>query len=255
MFKKIILSGLSASMLIAGNSVQDIELQHIQSVIPSSKIAKYQKSEIDGFYDVYFESGHMIYVNPYKELIFAGELVNKNGHSITAGKRARWQDELQEKQLKNTSADKLIKPAKKLIYGKGSQNGLSFVVFTDPECPYCKTVEEYFQTKNSTVYINFVPLDFHKKAREWSEINLSSKNFQKTFDEILKDKIPTDIKITKDAKKQLAEMEKLGAELKVTGTPKIYVIDEKNQKVVDVINGANIPKLESYFEEAKDVKK
>ena len=47
----------------------DYEYQMIQKVIPKSKIAKYKKSVIEGFYNVYFENGQIVYVNPFKNLI------------------------------------------------------------------------------------------------------------------------------------------------------------------------------------------
>ncbi|MFA6137447.1 MAG: thioredoxin fold domain-containing protein [Sulfurimonas sp.] len=256
--KKIILSTVFCSLsLFAIDSnntnigtdasvLKSSELNLIQTMLPNTKISKYQKSIIDGFYEIYFDNGQIIYVSPYKELMLFGEIMTKAGHSITGANRAKWQEELSSKEIQNSSIDKLIEHSKKAVFNKGSQNDYSFVLFTDPECPYCKTVETFFSENNTTVYFNFTPLPFHKNARNLSELALSSLDFKKTLNEIHDGAIP-DIKITNDAKKQLENMEELGKALKVAGTPKIYVISQKDNKIVDVVNGANIPQLEKYL--------
>lgn len=262
--KKIILSSLLCSaLLLAGENINkkeaeasvipitsnsELEQAYIQSVIPSTKIEKYRKSMIDGFYEVFFENGQIVYVNPYKEVIFFGEIMNKNGFSFTANNRTKWQEELTNKAMKNTPVDKLIASAKKVTFNKGSQNNYSFVLFTDPECPYCKTVEKFFSENDTTVYYNFTPLPFHKNAKEWSQIALSSKDFKKALEDIHSGNVPKTT-ITEDAKKQLEKMENLGKELKVMGTPKIYVIDEKKQEIVQIVDGANIPKLKEFLKQ------
>lgn len=236
-----------ASALLADISKVDAQKALIQNVIPNSKFIKYEKAvELDGFYRVYFDNGQLLYINPLNETIVFGEVWSKEGKSYTTHFVQKWKEELAKNELKNISIDKLLKPAKKAIFNKGTQNNYSFVLFTDPECPFCKTVEKFFSQNNTTVYYNFTPLPFHKNAKEWSEIALSSKDFKQALNDIHSENIPT-VELTDAAKKQLEEMEILAKELKVEGTPKIYVIDEKEQKIVDVVNGADIPKLEKYI--------
>lgn len=246
--KKILLLPLLVSaFLMADISKVNAQRALIQNVVPNSKFTKYEKAvELDGFYRVYFDNGQLLYVNPLNETIVFGEVWNKEGKSYTMHFVQKWKEELANNEIKNISIDKLLKPAKKAIFNKGTQNNYSFVLFTDPECPYCKTVEKFFSQNDTTVYYNFTPLPFHKNAKEWSEIALSSKDFKQALNDIHLGNVPK-ITITEDAKKQLEEMEDLGKELKVTGTPKIYVIDEKEQKIFDVINGADIPKLKKYI--------
>ena len=245
--KKIFFISLMASALLADISKVDAQKALIQNVIPNSKFIKYEKAvELDGFYRVYFDNGQLLYINPLNETIVFGEVWSKEGKSYTTHFMQKWKEELAKNELKNLSIDKLLRPAKKAIFNKGSQTNYSFVLFTDPECPYCKTVEKFFSENDTTVYYNFTPLPFHKNAKEWSEIALSSKDFKKTLEEIHSGNIPKTA-IWDEAKKQLEQMEALAKELKVAGTPKIYVVDEKEQKIVDVVNGADIPKLEKYI--------
>ena len=59
------------------------EYEMIRQVIPNTKIKKYKKSIIDGFYNIYLENGQIIYVNPFKSLILFGEIWNSSGNSLT----------------------------------------------------------------------------------------------------------------------------------------------------------------------------
>ena len=66
------------------------EYEMIRQVIPNTKIKKYKKSIIDGFYNIYLENGQIIYVNPFKSLILFGEIWNSSGNSLTASERDSW---------------------------------------------------------------------------------------------------------------------------------------------------------------------
>lgn len=70
------------------------EYEMIKQVIPNTKIRKYKKSVIEGFYNIYLENGQIIYVNPFKSLILFGEIWNSSGNSLTASERDNWQKEL-----------------------------------------------------------------------------------------------------------------------------------------------------------------
>lgn len=234
------------------NSGVNYELQLINSVIPNTSISKYELSEIQGFYKVYLENGNLFYVNPFNKLIVFGEIWTTNGFSITQNDKSKWQSELSQTALKSLNEDytieDLIKIAKKITYGTGSSK-YEFILFTDPECPYCKITEEYFENnKNLDLYIVFTPLSFHKNAKEWSLKALSSKDLKKAIKDLKTNNIPN-VPITEQAKKELQEMENLANKLKVNGTPKIIVIDKKESKIIDSIDGANIELIDKYQKE------
>ncbi|MGD9718760.1 MAG: DsbC family protein [Sulfurimonadaceae bacterium] len=248
--KVIVLSILGALSLNANSS--NVELEYIQSVLPNTKIAKYNKSFIDGFYDVYLENGNILHVNPFKEVFFAGEIVAKNGFSITGNYRSKWQEELSQNQIKDLESKKLLEHSKSFTYGKGSGD-IAFVLFTDPECPYCIKLEEYLQTQDATVHINYMPLPFHKNAKELSLKALSAKDFKQAHSEAKKGNVTSVDKITDEAKTKLEAMMKLAEELGVKGTPKTFVVNTAENKVIGVINGADVPKFEKYLnKEAKN---
>lgn len=225
----------------------DAERAYIQSVLPSTKFSKYEKSrELEGYYKVYMDNGEMIFVSPFKGLmIFGADIWTKTGISLTQTDMQRWQQELSEKQLLNLSPEILTKDSLKIIYGKGSSR-YEFVIFTDPECPYCKTAEGAFVNKDVTVHFNFIPLDFHKNAKAWSLDILSSSEPKKTAEQIKAGKTAK-VKHTKEAEAQLGKMIALAKELNITGTPKLFVIDTKENIVIESINGANIPQIEKFL--------
>lgn len=224
------------------------ELELINSVIPGTKIAKYEPSEIQGFYKVFIENGQIFYVNPFNKLMIFGEIWTNKGYSITQNDISNWQNELTQINVINKykTAD-LTKPAKKITYGQGSKK-YEFVIFTDPECPYCKMAEDYFSKQNTDLYVVFKPLEMHPHAKEWSLKLLSSSDLKSSMQDIKNGKIP-DVIVTDKAKAEFAAMEELSNKLNVQGTPKIIVIDKLENKIVDSINGADIKKIDTYMKQ------
>jgi len=254
MIKKITISLITVLSLNA-TLTTEIEKSLVQAVIPNTKIAKIKHTPIDGLYEAYLENGNLIYVYPYKRLVVFGEIWTNTGRSLTNESRMKWQEESNKKMLEKLNAKDLIKHSFKMKMGSGS-NRYEFVVFTDPECPYCKKVEEYLhKTKpNMTFHINYMPLAFHKKAKDWSLQILSSKDKVKAMKTIAKTNKDLNVTITKEAKEQLKAMEDVARSLNIKGTPTLFVIDKKTNKVVGKIDGANVPEIEKWIKKDKDEK-
>jgi len=246
--KKIILSFalLSSSLLLANdiNSTSETK-KKIGDLLPNAMISKIELSDVTNVYKTYLPNGQILYVEPDAKLIIVGEMFKPNGFSITQFDTQKWQEELETQQIANLTPEKITKNSLKVNFGKGSSK-YEFVIFTDPECPYCHKAEDTFKNKNATLYVNFMPLDFHKNAKQWSLDILSSKNPKETSENIRNGKY-TKIEHTKEALAQLDKMVEVAKELNITGTPKLFIIDKTANKVVDVINGANIPKIEKYL--------
>lgn len=224
----------------------DIEKSYVQSVIPNTQFTKYEKSkELEGYYKVYLDNGQMLYVSPFKNLIIFGEIWTASGQSLTQNDVKNWQEHLQNEQIKSISLEQLTQNALEMSFGNGKSK-YDFVIFTDPECPFCKKAEDFFATKDVKLYINFLPLDMHPNARNMSLQILSSSDPKSTAQKI-KNFETVNVEITEDAISKLSRMESLAQDLKITGTPKIFVIDNDKKKIIDVINGANIPQIEKYF--------
>ncbi len=122
------------------------------------------------------------------------------------------------------------------IFGKGTDE---YVLFTDPECPYCKKFESYFSQIEDKVKIRvfFYPLDFHKNAKDISLYIMS----QKSYEDKVKAMTTTnkDTEAFKNRKYKDGELKKLqknletqmqiASELGVRGTPAIF--DPKGNKI------------------------
>ncbi|TNB58781.1 DsbC family protein [Campylobacter helveticus] len=250
-FSKITLSSLLLiSSLSAATLIEEQEEALVKGVIPSTKIEKVQRAEIDGFYKAYLANGNILYVNPFKRVIFIGELYTNTGVSLTANEREAWQSELSAAQIKDMDLKELTQYAKKLDFNQGSKK-YDFVLFTDPECPFCAKVEEHFMRNNVSVYINFYPLSFHQNATKWILQILSSKDFKEAFMAIRHNQKDLDVKITKEAEQTLNNMKALGEKLNIQGTPKLFVVEKNTSKIIDVIDGANMQKIDSYLTKDK----
>ena len=218
------MSLFASSLLFANEETNTTISKMVQDVIPGTAISKIEKGEINGLYKAFMPNGDLLYIEPNQKLIFFGQIWTSTGMSLTQNDVGRWQQELANAQIENITPDKLKEFAIQTKYNKGSER-YEVVLFTDPECPYCKKVEEYLKTKKVTVFYNYMPLDIHPKAKD---ISLKLIN-------------------NKKAKDILANMEALAKELNITGTPKLFIIDKKDNKIVQAINGANIPQIEQYL--------
>lgn len=228
----------------------DLEKAYINSVIPNSKIEKYEKAEIDGLYKVYFENGQMFYVHPFKKLIFFGEIYNNKGYSYTQNDTKAWQKEMSSKQqnkiIDNYKPDDFTKIAKAVVFGTGASN-YEFIIFSDPKCHYCKIAEELISKGNTKLHYIYTSAGISEESPKLSKIILSSKDMQQAISDVRAGKTP-DIQVTSDAEKQYENMQVMAKELNVVGTPRILVVDKKAKKIIEVINGANESVIKKYLE-------
>lgn len=121
-------------------------------------------------------------------------------------------------------------------YGTGKDE---YVLFTDPECPYCKKFEAYFpQIKDKvSIKVMLYPLDFHKNARDISTYVMSKKTQDEKAEALFNTKSTTPAYVNRkidpaELTKLQAKLEtqiKIGQELGVNGTPAVF--DKDGNKV------------------------
>ncbi|GFO66396.1 thioredoxin fold domain-containing protein [Geomonas paludis] len=70
-------------------------------------------------------------------------------------------------------------------------NGKTMVIeFTDPDCPFCKKAEAYFQRRSDvTRYIFFYPLKNHPASKGKVQYILSAKDREKAYREVTADAV------------------------------------------------------------------
>ncbi|WP_419764670.1 MAG: DsbC family protein [Arcobacter sp.] len=129
-----------------------------------------------------------------------------------------------------------------LTYGTGKD---VYYLFTDPECPYCKKFESYFEDikKDVQLKIFFFPLSFHKNAVALTQYILDNKTNAAKVDAMMN--VTVDSKEFKNKKysdkqktslnKIIAANMKLGEELGVRGTPALFDMNGKALSWVNVL--------------------
>lgn len=120
-------------------------------------------------------------------------------------------------------------------FGKGKNE---YILFTDPECPYCKKFESYFTQIEDKVKIKvfFYPLSYHSNAKDIALYVMSKKTYESKVDAMLNTTKDTqafkDRKIDKaqleQLEKDLAEQIKIGQTV-VRGTPTL--LDGKGNSI------------------------
>ena len=167
-----------------------------------------------------------IYLTKDKKLILSGDVIDAtNGMKISApvdltgiaGKEA-------------------------FVFGKGTEE---YILFTDPECPYCKKFESYLPQIESKVKIRvfYFPLESHENAKDLSLYVMSQKTSAKKIEAMFS--ANDNLQIAKNAKYTQAELAKLeksleeqiqiGMKLNVQGTPTIFDKDGKSVVWVNLL--------------------
>lgn len=150
MFKRIVI-GLLGLLLSSACTADEASLRKtISEAYPKAEIKSIVKTNYSGLYEV-FIGGQIIYTDDkFSFLIAEGHLVDpKNKRDITG--------ERMEELSKIDFSVLPLKDAVKVVKGNGSR---TLVVFSDPDCPFCKRLEqnELVNIDNVTVYTFLYPL-------------------------------------------------------------------------------------------------
>ena len=132
-------------------------------MLPSTKIEKVIPTEIENFYAVSLENGNIIYINPAKDLIFFGEIYTRSGQSLTEKHIAKLGAKIGNETL---DISPLFKVSTRM---NDATSKYGFIVFTDPDCPFCQQLEALLIKENVTIDYIYTPIDkLHPNAREKS---------------------------------------------------------------------------------------
>lgn len=189
-------------------------------------------SAIEGVYEVN-TSGNIVYYDPKSANLIIGEIYSKSGENLTAlSKNLLVKDAIKELPL-----EKAIK------IGDGKN---TIIMWTDPDCPYCRKIEDYFKNKiDITRYVYLFPLEqLHPKAMAKSENIMCQKNEDrvKVFIETMSGAFDKEVNPCKDEsiKNVLKEHKASGQKIGVRGTPYLIVNGT-------VVHGANIKTLDKLL--------
>ena len=163
------------------------------------------------------KTGEVFYSNCDGSLLFVGAVIDKTGKNLTK--------EAIDKAVKNIFEEK-TKNIDKSIAVKMGKGEHELIVFTDPDCQYCRAAEAMFAVKpiNAVRYVFFTPLDsIHPDAAKKAIHILCSKNPADELLKVMKNEITEFPNQCDEGKKKLELHRKLASELGVSGTPTFYL--------------------------------
>ncbi|RXJ86516.1 thioredoxin fold domain-containing protein [Arcobacter sp. CECT 8985] len=172
-----------------------------------------------------------LFLTKDKKVVFSGNAINtKNGDNYT---------------LPIDLSNILGKEA--FTFGSGKDE---YILFTDPECPYCKKFESYFSQieKDVKIRIFLFPLSYHKNAKELSLYYMSKKTKKEKVDALLnvtaqsaefKNRKYDDAEYAK-LEKRLNEQINAAKKLNVSATPTMYDINGKKVSWVEILQKKGI---------------
>ena len=151
MMKKLF--GLALATLLSGSVFADEASlrKTIESTYPKVRIESVTKTPYAGLYEVFLD-GQIIYTDEkFSFLIADGRLIEPKTKRDVTGERL---DELTKVDFATLPLDQAIK----VVKGAGTRK---LVVFSDPDCPYCKRLEqkELVNISDVTIYTFLYPLE------------------------------------------------------------------------------------------------
>jgi thiol:disulfide interchange protein DsbC len=217
MFKKYWL--LLLTLLASAAYADEASLRKaIESAYPKMSVESIVKTPYSGLYEVYM-SGQIVYTDEkFSFLIAEGHLVDsKSKKDVTTERLADLS--------KIDFASLPLEQAIKVVKGNGSRK---MAVFSDPDCPFCKRLEqnELSNITDVTIYTFLMPLDqLHPDAANKAKAIWCSADHVKAWqDWVLNGQLP---KKSSNCDTPLEKVATLARRLGVTSTPTIFFADGK----------------------------
>jgi thiol:disulfide interchange protein DsbC len=238
-FKKPLIGAMVLGVtMTAGYSVAKenfkLETDSLKKSFPNLRVDSVSESPIKGLFEI-VAGDQVFYFNPDGYLMF-GEIWSKDGKNLTAEIR----NKILAEKVKHIPLDKAMK------IGTGPHQ---VIEFTDPDCPYCRKVDE-FLTKRTDVtrYVFFFPLkQIHPEAAKKARYILSQKDREKAFLHVISGGLDGHpVADSPDLGTELEDMELVAKGIGVRGTPALWIDGT-------AVNGADIPRITALLD-GKEVK-
>jgi len=202
----------------------------LSKTFPKLQVTGVNKTDVTGLYEIEVGS-NVVYFYPDKSLMIFGEIWTKEGNSLTAQSRARIA----------TSKVKDIPLAKGLKIGDGKN---IVVEFTDPDCPYCRKASQFLRgRKDTTRYVFFAPMPYHKDAESKVKYIMCSDNKAQVYEEVMSGKYDgqkLEICNSNQVSALVEEHKQIAQTIGISATPSFWINGQS-------VNGANIPVMEQLL--------
>ena len=178
---------------------------HVQSVAPAHVL---------GLYEIYTDDRQILYTDEAVTVLIAGDILDAKTLQNLTEARMRVLGAIKPESLPLNLALKKVK-------GNGKR---TLVVFSDPDCPYCRKLEkELTGITDVTIYTFVFPIaSLHPQAPEHARWIWCSADRQKSWDNyLLRNVLPAQ----KDCANPLDTIQALGAKYRINGTPTLIFAD------------------------------
>jgi thiol:disulfide interchange protein DsbC len=185
----------------------------IQANFPGEKIESLKKTPYLGLYEVVV-GGELFYTDEKASYLFFGHVVDPQTKQSLTTERLQ-----QRKDTRRITIDSLpLEFAIKAVKGNGKRK---LVVFSDPNCPYCKRLEQELANVNDvTVYTLLYPV-LNGSVPTATSIWCSPDRLKAWEDFMLKDIAPTG----KDCETPIGKLLQAGQKNGISGTPTLIFAD------------------------------
>jgi thiol:disulfide interchange protein DsbC len=218
MLKKLLIAAI-LSIYAASVWADEASLKKaVEAAYPKMTVESVVKTPYAGLYEVYM-NGQIVYTDEkFSFLIAEGHLVDSKTKKDVTGDRLA---DLSKVDFSALPFDQAIK----VVRGNGSRK---MAVFSDPDCPFCKRLEqnELSNITDVTIYTFLMPLDqLHPDAANKAKAIWCASDRSKAWqDWALNNQLP---KKSANCDAPLEKVASLARKLGVTSTPTIFFADGK----------------------------
>lgn len=216
----LVLSGgmlLSVAAHAQSSPDQALFEQRLKQQYPSTTFKNVRSTPVQGIFEVQMGE-NVTYVDASGRYFFFGRLYDMPQQVDLTEARIQEVNKIDVAQLP-------LKDALKTVRGNGQR---SLIVFSDPDCPYCKRLETNLKgLDNVTIYTFLYPLEsLHPEAKGKAVSVWCNKEPVKAWDAImLENKEPAVARCDNPVEKTIA----LGNRLGISGTPTMFAMDGRKR--------------------------
>ncbi len=235
LFKRLFaIFALMLSVAVQADEGAESLEKRLKDLYPATQIERIQTSEISGLYEVMMGK-NSAYTDATGRYFVFGHLYDmKTQRDLTA--------ERMDKQQRINFAQLPLDDAIKTVHGKGER---VLVVFSDPDCPYCKRLEpELDKLNNVTLYTFPYPLEsLHPESPDKAAAVWCAPDRARAWADLMKTgKAPA----TKNCDNPIQRNITLAQRLGVNGTPTLFAADGRM-----LPGAASVERIEQWLGEAQ----
>ena len=218
MFRKILMAVLISIQAASAWADEASLKKAVEAAYPKMTVESIVKTPYAGLYEVYM-NGQIIYTDEkFSFLIAEGHLVDSKSKKDVTGERLADLSKIDFSALPLDQAVKVVK-------GNGSRK---MAVFSDPDCPFCKRLEqnELVNITDVTIYTFLYPLEqLHPDAANKAKAIWCAADRSKAWQEWALNNQPPKKSANCDA--PIEKVAALAKRMGVTSTPTIFFADGK----------------------------